>query len=219
VHAGGRSLSITVRDMRRLRHHQQVEIHLDVGDEDEVIPCRVERVEGSVATLKSLDGAGLVSVGNATPAFPGYLVFDHGGLRVALKGIATNDASDRAALLFVVIDGVQLPERRSAERVEIDALARLHPGVGGGDGTCVETRLADLSISGMRVARHPALVPEGRYRLELHIRNESRPIECEAQVARTTPTHVGMKFIDVQEADRALLAAIVASRRSYSEAA
>lgn len=205
--------------MRRLRHHQKVEIHLDVGDEDEVIPCRVERVEGSVATLASLDGAGLVTVGNATPAFPGYLVFAHRGLRVALKGIATNDANDREALLFVVIDGVQLPERRSAERVEVDALARLYFTESGGDASRIDTRLADLSISGMRVACDPRLVESRRYRLELHIRNEGTPIQCDAQVARTTPTHVGMKFIDLQEADRALLAAIVASRRSYGAAA
>jgi PilZ domain len=214
-----RSLSNPVWDMRRLRHHQQVQIHLDVGDEDEVIQCRIERVEGSVATLASLDRAGLVTVGNATPAFSGYLVFAHGGLRVALKGIATNDANDREALLFVVIDGVQLPERRSAERVEVDALARLSFTDSGGDASYIDTQLADLSVSGMRVARDPRLVEERRYRLELRIRNEATPIHCDAQVARSTPTHVGMKFIDLQEADRTLLAAIVASRRSYSEAA
>ena len=62
--------------MRRLKHQQLVEIHLD---EDEIIiSCRVEGVEGSVATLTSVD-AGPVLRGYAAPALPGYLVFDHAG--------------------------------------------------------------------------------------------------------------------------------------------
>ncbi len=205
--------------MRRLKHQQLVEIHLDLGNEDEVVPCHVLGVEGSVATLASVGVDPVVLVGKSTPAIPGYLVFDHGGGRVALKGIATRQASDGGELLFVVIDGVQLPERRSAERVQVDAVARLYSGSAGEDREFVETPLADLSISGMRVLRHPGLEAEGRYRLELRIGDERPPIRCAAEVARTTSTHVGMKFVDLQETDRALLAAIVASRRSYSEAA
>jgi hypothetical protein len=205
--------------MRRLKQHQRVEIHLDVGEEDEIVPCLVLGVEGSVATLASLDAAPVALAGNSTPAVPGYLVFDHGGRSVALKGIATTGANDHPALLFVVIDGVQLPERRSAERVEVDAVARLYLPGGAGGQQCVETPLADLSISGMRVQRHPALEADARYRLELCIGDQRPPIRCDAEVARTTPTHVGMKFVDLQDGDRALLAAIVASRRSYSQAA
>jgi hypothetical protein len=184
-----------------------VEIHLD--EDDLIVPCRVQRVEGSVATLTSAD-AGPVLHGYAAPALPGYLVFDHDGRQVALKGIAAPDANEETELLFVVIDGVQLPERRSAERVQIDARARLFPA----GREYVETHLADLSISGMRVERHPGLDVDVRYRLELYIGYEPTPIRCDAEVARRTPTHIGMKFIDVQDTDRALLAAIVASRQS-----
>ena len=205
--------------MRRLNHHQRVEIHLDLGNEDEIVPCRVLGVEGSVATLTSLDPDPDALVGTSTPAIPGYLVFDHGGGKVALKGIATKQASDREELLFVVIDGVQLPERRSAARVHVDALARLYPAGTADDGGCVETPLADLSVSGMRVLRHPGLEAAVRYRLELRIGNARTPICCDAEVARRTPTHVGMRFIDLRDVDRALLAAIVESRASYTEAA
>jgi hypothetical protein len=198
--------------MRRLKHQQQVEIHLD-GEDEIVVPCRVLRVEGSVATLESADGAPVLP-GNTAPALPGYLVFDHAGGRVALKGIAAPDANAQTQLLFVVIDGVQLPERRSAERVEVGAHARLFLPPATGDREYVETPLADLSISGMRVERHPSLDVETRYRLELYIGDESTPIRCHAEVARRTATHIGMKFIDLQETDQALLAAIVASRRS-----
>jgi c-di-GMP-binding flagellar brake protein YcgR len=148
------------------------------------------------------------------------LVFEHCGGRVALKGVATTaGASEWPEFLFVVIDGVQLPERRAAERVEVHAVARLFPPGSAADSHSVDTLLADLSISGMRVARHPRLIEGVRYRLELYIADRPTPICCDAEVARTTATHVGMKFLELQEADRTLLTAIVASRRSYSEAA
>ena len=203
--------------MRRLRHHQRVEIHLDVGDEDEVIPCRVLGVEGAVATLASIAAGPVGLGGSSTPAMPGYLVFDHSGGRVALKGIATAAGGKQTELLFVVIDGVQLPERRSAERVEVDALARLFPPGGASDQGYLDTPVADLSVSGMRVERHPGLVEGVRYRLELYVGGVGTPIRCEALLARRTATHIGMRFVDLQEHDRALLAAIVASRRSYSD--
>jgi hypothetical protein len=198
--------------MRRLTHQQPVEVHLD-GEDEIIVPCRVVRVEGSVATLESADGD-QVLVGNTAPALPGYLVFDHAGGRVALKGIAAPDANENTELLFVVIDGVQLPERRSAERVEVDAYARLFPPIPVAEREYVDVLLADLSISGMRVERHPSLGAETRCRLELYIGDEPTPIRCDAEVARTTATHVGMKFVGLADADRALLAAIVASRRS-----
>ncbi len=198
--------------MRRLKHQQLIEVHLD-GEDAVVVPCRVQLVEGSVATLESADGDPVLP-GNTAPALPGYLVFDHAGGRVALKGIAAPDANEQTRLLFVVIDGVQLPERRSAERVEIGAQARLFFTAAVGDREYVETPLADLSISGMRVERHPGLDFETRYRLELYIGVEPTPIRCDAEVARRTPTHIGMQFVGLADTDRALLAAIVASRRS-----
>lgn len=197
--------------MRRLKHQQSVEVHLD-GEDEIVVPCRVLRVEGSVATLESADG-GPVLPGNTVPALPGYMVFEHAGGRVALKGIAAPDANTQTALLFVVIDGVQVPERRAAERVEVDAQARLFLPAAG-DHEYIETALADLSISGMRVERHASLDVETRYRLELYIGDEPSPIRCDAEVARRTATHIGMKFVAVRDTDQAVLAAIVASRRS-----
>lgn len=198
--------------MRRLTHQQPVEVHLD-GEDAIVVPCRVVRVEGSVATLQSAEGDPVL-LGNTAPALPGYLVFEHAGRRVALKGIAAPDANENTELLFVVIDGVQLPERRSAGRVEVDAYARLFLSTPAADREYVDVSLADLSISGMRVERHPSLDAEARCRLELYIGDEPTPVRCDAEVARTTPTHVGMKFDGLDDTDRALLAAIVASRQS-----
>ncbi len=194
--------------MRRLKHHQEVEIHLDAEDEI-VLDCRVLGVEGSVATLASDDAGPGTLLGGSVPAVPGYMLFDHAGGMVALKGIATASTSQGPELLFVVIDGVQLPERRGAARAEVKAVARMFAPGSPDESEYFETRLADLSISGMRVERHHGLVSATQFRLELYIGEAQTPIRCQAELARTTPTHVGMKFVDLQDTDRTLLDAIV----------
>jgi hypothetical protein len=199
--------------MRRLRQHQEVEIHLDVEDEV-VLDCRVLGVEGSVATLEGIGAEPGALLGSSVPAVHGYLMFDYAGGKVALKGIATTSTSEGPELLFVVVDGVQLPERRSAARVHVNAVARLFAPNSPQASGYFETRLADLSVSGMRVDRHPNLGAATRYRVELYFGGAQTPIRCGADVARTTPTHVGLKFVDLQDADRALLDAIV---RAHAE--
>jgi hypothetical protein len=197
--------------MRRLKHHQEVEIHLD-GEDEFVLDCRVLGVEGSVATLASAGAGTGTLLGSSVPAVPGYLMFDHAGGKVALKGIATTSTSEGPELLFVVVDGVQLPERRSAARATVNAVARMF--LSDSAEEYFETRLADLSVSGMRVERHPGLDRATRFRLELYIGGAQTPIRCGAEVARTTPTHVGLKFVDLQDSDRTLLDAIV---RAHAE--
>jgi hypothetical protein len=199
--------------MRRLKHHQEVEIHLD-GEDEVVLDCRVLGVEGSVATLASADTGPGALLGGSVPAIPGYLLFDHCGGKVALKGIATASTSEGPELLFVVIDGVQLPERRSAARAQVIAVARMFRLDSPEESGYFETRLADLSVSGMRVERHPGLESATAFRLELYIGDAQTPIRCGAQIARKTPTHVGLKFVDLQDADRTLLDAIV---RAHAE--
>jgi hypothetical protein len=199
--------------MRRLRHNQEVEIHLDVEDEV-VLDCRVLGVEGSVATLEGIDSEPGTLLGTSVPAVHGYMMFDHAGGKVALKGIATTSTSEGPELLFVVVDGVQLPERRSAARVQVNAVARMFRAGSPQESGHLETRLADLSVSGMRVERHPDLDAATDYRVELYFGDAQTPLRCGAEVARTTPTHFGLKFVDLQEDDRGLLDAIV---RAHAE--
>jgi len=192
--------------MRRLKHQQRVEIHLD--DADGVVACRVLGVKGSVASLARVDG-GPEQFERLTPAAPGYLMFEHRRGTIALKGIATTQQTDQPELLFVVLDGVQLPERRSAERVAVSALARMFLPDGAGDDDVVETALANLSTSGLLVGRHPGLDERAQFRLELLIDGDAEPIRCDAMVARKTATHVGMRLVGIDEADQERLATVI----------
>ena len=127
----------------------------------------------------------------------------------ALKGIATISPGEPAELAFVVIDGVQLPERRFAERVQLTALARVSAPGDGDDGAAVETTAANVSAGGVLLERHAGLGEGPRYRLELTVAGDDAPIRCDATVARETPTHIALKFIDIQDADRIRLAGMI----------
>ena len=95
--------------MRRLKHDQRVEIHVESADRP--IVCRVASVEGAVATLTQVDGVPSELLDRFNPGVLGYLLFEHGRTMTALKGLATAIATEGPDLAFVVTDRVvQLPE-------------------------------------------------------------------------------------------------------------
>jgi hypothetical protein len=187
--------------MRRLREQQIVEIHLET--DDPAITCRVASVTGAVATLM-LEQQPEEPL---PPASTGHLVFEHHGSLVALRGIAASLSTDEPKIEFVVIDNVVLPERRAAERIPLAATVRLSE-VGGNDGQSITTITADISITGALVERRPGL-GSTELAMEIRFHADPTPITCHAQPVRDTPTHVGMKFVDMPEADRARLAGII----------
>lgn len=98
--------------MRRLKHDQIVEIHVESVDRP--ITCRIGSVEGAVATLTLVDGVPSDLLDRFNPGVLGYLLFEHGRM-TALKGITTAIATDGPDLAFVVTDRVvQLPEPATA---------------------------------------------------------------------------------------------------------
>lgn len=99
--------------MRRLKHDQRVEIHVESADRP--ISCRVVSVQGAVATLTQVDGVPSELLDRFNPGVVGYLLFEHGRTMTALKGITTAIATDGPDLAFVVTDRVvQLPEPAAA---------------------------------------------------------------------------------------------------------
>ena len=224
--------------MRRLKHNQRVEIHIDT--DDHVVACRVAAVQGSVATLRRITDVPAEVLEKFTPGALGYLLFEHHGAKTALKGIATASQDEQASLAFVVIDGVQLPERRAAERVRLGALARISADgdVGAGDGGAgdggegdggegnsgegnsgegnggerVEATAANVSIGGVLIERPAGLGDGPDFRLELSLDQDPEPIRCRATVVRATSTHVALRFVDIADTDRIRLAGLIQER-------
>jgi PilZ domain len=189
--------------MRRLREQQIVEIHLET--DDPAITCRVASVTGAVATLiRAEDPAE-----SLPPAATGHLVFEHQGSLVALRGIAASLSADEPKIEFVVIDNVVLPERRAAERIPLAAAVRLWPaGLESDQSARIDTVTADVSITGALVERRAEL-GDRELAMELRFDPDPSPISCHAQPVRETPTHLGLKFVGMPEADRARLAGII----------
>jgi hypothetical protein len=190
--------------VRRLSEQQIVEIHPE--SDDPVMTCRIASVTGSVATLTCDQDCWWIAKALA-PAAAGHLVFVHKGSLVALRGIAAIPSTDEPTLEFVVIDNVVLPERRAAERIPLAARARLGR-VAGAD-VIVETATADISLSGALVVRVPGIEVGQQRTLELVLNSDPRPINCTAEVVRETPTHLGLRFVEMTEEDRTRLAGII----------
>ena len=205
--------------MRRLKPHQRVEIHID-SDDEAVVACRVAAVQGSVATLTRItelpDDVGDKLPDDVrdmfTPGMLGYLLFEHHGALTALKGIATASPTDRTELAFVVIDGVQFPERRAAERVDLSALARVWAAGAGDRAEGIDTAAVNVSAGGVLIERPAGLGDGQNFRLELMLEHDPQPIRCNAMIVRETLTHVALKFRDIADADRIRLAGMIRRR-------
>ena len=172
-------------------------------------------VQGSVATLKRITVLPAEELAKFTPGVLGYMLFEHRGAMTALKGIATASSTQETELAFVVIDGVQLPERRAAVRVSLNAVARISGPIGGNGGNgggTIETPTANVSAGGILIERPDALGDGPTFRLELVLEHDPQPIRCGATIVRATPTHVALKFLEIQDADRIRLAGMIRGR-------
>jgi PilZ domain len=176
------------------------------------VACRVAAVRGSVATLTRISELPDELADSFTPGVLGYLLFEHYGAMTALKGIATASPIEQTELAFVVIDGVQLPERRATERVDLSALARVWA-AGGADGNGgVEAVAVNVSAGGVLIERPAELDTGASFRLELVLVDDPQPIRCNAMVVRETLTHIALKFRDIADADRIRLAGMIRRR-------
>jgi hypothetical protein len=207
--------------MRRLKTQQPVEVMLDNQDnpiDDDPIKCMVAWVKGPVATL--------IYTGDVSPALRkrltalsmGFMMFDHRGSPVALRGAACSDAGS-SILEFVVLDGVQVPERRDTNRVPFSIPVRVTTTPDDSQAAVIETSSSNLSITGVLLERRPGLGTGPRWKIELLVPGGGPPICCGALVARQTPTHIGVAFTELQHADHVRLTAILAERERGSKVA
>jgi hypothetical protein len=198
--------------MRRLVKNQAVRVDLDakVDWELDCIECRVESIHGPVATLAPLDEfAGAVKERLSSGSLC-FLTFTHGRAPVALRGVALAVA-DSNNLEFVVIDGIQVAERRNAERTPLVTAVRAAPmQLDGTVGDRVATVTSNLSMGGALLLRRPGLGEGPRWQIELFLPGQSSNVQCDGVLARATPSHFGVKFINMEESDQLRLAGLLA---------
>jgi hypothetical protein len=199
--------------MRRLVKNQAVRVDLDAKVDWEVncIECRVQSVQGPVATLIPLGEVPDEVQTRLTSGSLCFLTFEHGRAPVALRGVALKEA-DRDELEFVVVDGIQVAERRSAERTPLVTAVKATPvEADGTPGQTVSTVTSNLSMGGALLLKRPGLSEVSKWRVELFLPGASEHVHCEAVLARETPTHFGVRFVSMQEADQLRIASLLAS--------
>lgn len=193
--------------MRRLVEQQLVTVNID--GEAAGIDCRVGSVLGPVAMLTPAAELAQHLRERLAPGTLGFLVFDHQDTPTALRGVAR--LTEGPQLEFVVIDGVQIAQRRAATRVAL--ITPVRATLVDSDGiakAAVETVTANLSQSGALLTRRPGLGEGPRWHIELLLPGDPTPIRCGAVLARQTPTHVGVAFANMQQLDQIRLARTLA---------
>lgn len=198
--------------MRRLLKNHAVRIDLDakVDWELDCIECRVQSIHGPVATLAPVSEVADVVRERLSSGSLCFLTFTHGRAPVALRGVALAVA-DSDDLEFVVVDGIQVAERRNAERTPLVTALRAAPmQADGTPGDQVATVTSNLSMGGALLLRRPGLGEGPRWQIELFLPADSSRVHCDAVLARATPSHFGVKFINMQETDQVRLAGLLA---------
>jgi hypothetical protein len=198
--------------MRRLAKNQVVRVDLDAKVDWEVdcIECRVQSIQGPVATLKpTAEVVDEVQVRLSSGSLC-FLTFEHNRAPVALRGVALAVAGSDD-LEFVVVDGIQVAERRSAERTSLVTAVRAFPIASDGTpGEAVSTVTSNLSMGGALLLRRPGLSVGPRWKIELFLPGDPEHVHCEAELARETATHLGVRLLNMQEADQLRVAGLLA---------
>jgi PilZ domain-containing protein len=201
--------------MRRLVKSQPVRVDLDakVDWEADCIECRVETIQGPVATLAPIEEIGSDVAERLSSGSLCFLTFTHRGAPVALRGVALAVA-DSGNLEFVVVDGIQVAERRSAERTPLVTAVKVTPvDSEGALNDAVSTVTSNLSMGGALLLRRPNMGDGPRWQVELFLPGDSIHVHCEAILARATPTHYGVKFVNMPESDQLRVAGLLAGLR------
>ena len=195
--------------------NQTVRVDLDakVDWEADRIECRVQTIQGPVATLSPIEKIGAELAERLISGSLCFMTFNHHGAPVALRGVALAVA-DSDFLEFVVVDGIQVAERRTAERTPLVTAVKVTSVDSEGALTDpVSTVTSNLSMGGALLLRRPNMGEGPRWQVELFLPGESVHVRCEAILARATPTHFGVKFLNMPEPDQLRVAGLLAGLR------
>ncbi len=199
--------------MRRLVEHQPVAVELD--REGHIVDCAVGSVCGAVATVAPIAELSPDLQETLTPGALCLLVFEFRGSPIALRGVA-RAIYGGAALEFVVIDGIQMWDRRTAPRVQMHTPVRAAPAASrSASAPAIDTVTVNLSMCGALLKRRPGL-DRGPWQIELSLPDDGTPVSCSAMFVRQTRRHLAIKFGEIPDADLVRLAGAIADHEHLS---
>jgi hypothetical protein len=171
---------------------------LDLGEE--AVPCLVVGFTGAdvvLAPSAELPPDALES-GLTT-----YLLIDAGGTLQALKAEVRRAGND-GELVATLLDPFRLGQRRTFSRAPLVLPAHLRPA--GTDGAPKTTFTRDISAGGLRVAKQSSYIEADLHQVVIGLVQANREIRSTAETVRVTNTDVSLSFVDIEPADRLLLA-------------
>jgi PilZ domain len=167
---------------------------LDVGVS---VPCRVIGFSASNVVLALL--ADLPE--EMDPDTVAYLLVDTGESLQAVRGHIATPAGRE--IVLQLSDEIRLGQRRVFSRAPLNLPTVLRrPGRG-----TWETLTRDVSAGGVRLARPPGPDP-GLGEIDLELVVGEHRVRGQADVVRSTPHDLGLRFVDIDREDRLLLAAL-----------
>lgn len=197
--------------MRRLNVGQSVTAEVDddhsrvnaLDEEPSAISCVVTALSGPAAKLVRTVQIRPNLCERLQEGSFGFLVFTHFGGPVALRGMLKAAGADAAEINFIVVDGVQLPERRREDRVPFQTYARLIPRAPGA--VPIEAVTVNLSRGGAMIRHLPVAPPRDEFELEIMLEDAPEPLRCAAVIVREAEQGLGIKFTHVPEPEQARL--------------
>ena len=131
--------------------------------------------------------------------------------------LAVADSDD---LEFVVVDGIQVAERRSAERTPAGHRGARHAGRPATDHPARRSAPSRRTSAwaGALLLKRPGLGQGPRWQIELFLPGDPEHVHCEAELARETPTHLGVRLVNIAEADQLRVAGVLAGLQRRSPA-
>jgi hypothetical protein len=201
----------------RLVPGQRVTIDLD-GEEDVV--DAVTTSGGEARVLAQVRHASPHAVARLVAGSLGYLLFSHHEALIGLRGIARISAATRPLMEFVVVDGVERPERRAADRVAAGTRVTVASLGSGAAGEPLSTFTVNISSTGVLLKRPPGAPASGDVALELFFGADPSPVPARGQIVRTTDDLLAVHFEDIAAAQRIRLTQLLTGyRRSHRVAA
>ncbi len=182
-------------------------------DDFESIDCVVAQVEGQMATFRHAPITDPRLASGLAGWTLSYATFVHQASNVGLRGVVRSSPDQDRVLQFVVIDGVQMAERRRQARIPVAVavtVARVADRDSAAEGLRTET--VDLSPDGALLRIQPGALRVGdQLDVTLALPWQASAVSAQAQVVRRAGAGVALRFTAMSQENEASLAAFVAA--------